>query len=269
MIATCFGGAALAQLPASAPAGAPPAAESAVRTSQDTASGGYVLGRDDVIEVSLLGRQEWGGRVRVQTDGTVQLALIGKLQAAEHTTSELSETIRKALQTGGFYADPIVNVEVVSFASRYITVLGAFGNPGLIPMNRPYRLSEILARVGGVREGGADYIIVRSANGAEKHYPIRDIATGDATQDPYVQSGDKLYAPIAEVFYVYGQVHTPGVFPVVNDMTLRMAIARAGGVTDQGSDKRAQVTRGGKTITVDSAGKILPGDVVFIKERLF
>ena len=81
--------------------GAPPLAVS------EEASGSYILGRDDVIQVSLLGRNDFGGRARVQADGTIQLALIGKIVAAEHTTSELAEVIRKALQRGGYYAIPI------------------------------------------------------------------------------------------------------------------------------------------------------------------
>jgi polysaccharide export outer membrane protein len=270
-LAAGFGSAVAQPSPGAAPAvapitqatGAPPAA------AGSEASSAYVLGRDDIIEISLLGRTDFGGRAKVQIDGTIQLPLIGKVAAADHSTSELAEAVRKALQTGGFYADPIVNVEVVSYASRYVTVLGAFGSSGLIPMNRPYRLSELLARVGGVREGAADYIMVRSADGTEKRYTVREIATGDISQDPYVKAGDKLYAPTADVFYVYGQVKAPGMFPIAKDMTLRMALARAGGVTDQGSDKRADVTRDGKQISVDAAGKILPGDVIFIKERLF
>ena len=233
------------------------------------ASGGYILGRDDVISVGLLGRNDFGGRARVQVDGTIQLPLIGKITAAEHTTSELAELIRKALQTGGYYADPIVNIEVVSFASRYVMVLGSFGSSGLIPMNRPYRLSELLARVGGVREGAADYIIVRSLDGQEKHYSIRELATGDISQDPFVKAGDKLYAPAADIFYVYGQVRSPGVFPVAANMTVQMALVRAGGVTEQGSDKSVEVTRGGKVIKLESSGKIQAGDVIFINEKLF
>jgi polysaccharide export outer membrane protein len=248
---------------------APPGTGVAPLAGGEAASGSYILGRDDIIQVGLLGRSDFALRARVQADGTIQLPLVGKIVAGEHTTSELAEVIRKALQSGGYYADPIVNIEVVSFASRYVTVLGAFGNSGLIPMSRPYRLSELLAKVGGVREGAADYIIVRSLTGKEKHYTIRELATGDLSQDPFVQAGDKLYAPPAELFYVYGAVKAPGVFPISGDTTLRMALVRAGGVTDQGSDKKAEVTRGGKTITLDAAAKVLPGDVVFIKEKLF
>lgn len=257
------------------PSASPPAAASTPATINDSTSitgstsSAYVLGRDDVIDVGLLGRTDFGGRARVQADGSIQLPLIGKLPAAEHTTAELSDQVRKALQTGGYFADPIVSIEVVSYSARYVTVLGAVGAPGLIPINKPYRLSEILARVGGVRDTAADYLVLRPEKGAEKQYKIKDLATGDLTQDPYVQAGDKIYSPLAETFYIYGQVHSPGVYALVNEMTVRMAIAKSGGLTEQGNDKSVDVTRGGKKMKLDIAGKLQPGDVVVVKERLF
>ena len=235
----------------------------------DTTSSAYILGRDDVIEVGLIGRNDFGGRVRVQADGTIQMPFIGKIAVADRSTSEVSEIVRKALQAGGYFADPVVTVEVVGYASRYVVVLGAFGSPGLIPINRPYRLSEILARVGGVREGAADYISIRSANGQERQVTIKDIATGDATQDPYVQAGDKIYSPLAEVYYVSGKVTSPGAFAIQKDLTVRMAIAKAGGLTEDGSDKKVEVTRGGKKMKLDVSAKVEPGDVLVIGERLF
>jgi polysaccharide export outer membrane protein len=236
----------------------------------DSTSGAYVLGRDDVVAVGLLGRNDWGGRARVQADGTIQLPLVGKVVAADQTAAELGDTIRKKLQTGGYYADPIVNIEVVSYSSRYVVVLGAVGKPGLVPINRPYRLSEILARVGGVQPGAADYLVVRSADGTEKKPLISDLATGGPDKDPVVVAGDKIYAPIAEVYYVYGAVRSPGVYPLMGgDLTVKMALAKAGGVTENGSDKRVQVTREGKTISLDAAAKLQAKDVVFVKERMF
>jgi polysaccharide export outer membrane protein len=267
-IAVCAFGTAFAQVPpATAPAPIPAPAGPLV--VGETTSGAYVLGRDDVVAVGLLGRNDFGGRVRVQADGTIQLPLVGKIVAADHTAAELADTIRKSLQTGGYYADPIVDVEVVSYASRYVVVLGNVGSPGLVPINRPYRMSEILARVGGVRDGSADYIVVRSADGTEKHYVVRELATGDTSKDPYVTPGDKIYAPPADIYYIYGQVHGPGMFPLTSEMTVRMAIAKAGGLTESGSDKKVQVTRGGKQISLDTAAKIQAGDVLFIGERLF
>lgn len=271
MAALCvtFAGAAFAQQPVTSTGQDAPGAAVSATGVADTGSSAYVLGRDDVVQVGLLGRNDFGGRARVQADGTVQLQFIGKIAAADQTTAELAETIRKALQAGKFYEDPVVTIEVVGYASRYVTVLGAVGAPGLVPINRPYRLSEILARVGGVRDGGADYIVVRPERGEEKKYLIRELAMGDVTQDPYVAAGDKIYAPTAETFYIYGQVNSPGVYPLQSGMTLRMAIARAGGLGQSGSDKKADVTRAGKKAKITLEQNVMAGDVIVIGERLF
>ncbi len=274
-VAVLLGAPAMAQ-PAPA-AGAPPqpaataqaSPTSPTATVTEGASSDYVLGRDDVVEVGLLGRTDFGGRARVQSDGTIQLPFVGKMAAADKTTAELSDNVRKALQSGGFFADPVVTVEVVGYASRYITVLGSVGSPGLVPINRPYRLSEILARVGGVRDGAADYLIVTSASGQEKRLLIRDLATGDLSRDPYVAPGDKLFSPQAETYYIYGQVNSPGAFAIQNGLTVRMALAKAGGLTEQGSDKKVTATRAGKKVKLDLAGDVQPGDVIVVGERLF
>jgi polysaccharide export outer membrane protein len=263
----CATGFALAQAPEQP---VPPAsASSAPLVVGESTSGAYVLGRDDVIRVSLLGRNDFGGSVRVQADGSIQLPLVGKVQVSEHTTAEVAEMVRKALQSGGFYADPIVNIEVVSYASRYVTVLGAVGSPGLVPINRPYRLSEILARVGGVREGAADYLVVRPEKGPEKRYLVEKLASGSSDEDPMVSPGDKIFSPQAEVFYITGQVKSPGTYPIKTDLTIAQAIARGGGLTDSGTDKHVKVTRGGKVVKLDPNAKVMPGDVLDIAERLF
>lgn len=252
--------------PSSPAPGAPPVGAAPILNAPSSA---YVLGRDDVIMIGLLGRSDFGGRTRVQADGTIQLPFVGKMPAADRTTDELAGAIGKALKAGGYFADPVVTIEVVEFASRYVTVLGAVGSPGLIPINRPYRLSEILARVGGVREGAADYLVVRSQSGGEKRLFVRDLATGDLSQDPFVTPGDKIYAPAAETYYIYGQVGGPGVFPVISGMTVRMALARSGGLTASGSDKKIEATRGSRKVKLKLDDKVEPGDVIVVGERLF
>jgi polysaccharide export outer membrane protein len=261
-----------AQTPAAPPTPNPGASAVAIGAQTgvaDTTSSAYVLGRDDVVEIGLIGGGYPGGRARVQADGTVQLPFIGKIQVADHTTAEVSEIVRKALQQGQFFADPIVQVEVVGYASRYVVVLGAIGSPGLIPINRPYRLSEILARVGGVRDGAADYLNIRSADGKERHVLIKDLATGDTTQDPYVQAGDKIYAPMAEMYYISGKVTSPGQYAASSGVTLSMAIAKAGGLAENGNDKKVDVTRGDKKVKLNLTDKIEPGDVIVVGEKMF
>jgi polysaccharide export outer membrane protein len=258
-----------------APAPASVSASSAASAPQG--SGGdvstdktYVLGPADVIEVSVLGRNEYTTRGRVSEDGTIQLQYLGVVHVAGKTASQVSEEVAAALEKGGYFANPVVRVDVVSYASRYVTVLGNVVTPGLVPVDRAYHLSEIIARVGGIKETGADYVVLRPQHGEEHRITIATLATGAASDDPLVSPGDKIYSPPAEIVYVTGQVKTPGGFPILQDMTVRMALSRAGGLTDSGSDKKVTITRKGKKLThVDLDSKIEPGDVVLVGERLF
>jgi polysaccharide biosynthesis/export protein len=230
---------------------------------------GYVLGPEDVVEVEVVGRSDFKVRAKVGSDGTIPLPFIGSVNAATKTSRQLAEDVRQALERGGYFVRPIMRVEVVSYASRYVTVLGQVVNPGLVPVDRAYRLSEILARVGGVRENGADYVVLRPENGPEQRRSVKELAMGDPARDPFVSPGDKIYAPEAEIFYISGQVRAPGAYPVASDMTLRMALAKGGGLTDLGSERAIKVTRGSKVSKLGLNEKILPGDVVVVGERLF
>ncbi|HEX4182358.1 MAG TPA: polysaccharide biosynthesis/export family protein [Caulobacteraceae bacterium] len=230
----------------------------------------YIIGPGDTVEVDLLERTDFNTKAKVGTDGMIQLPYIGAIRAADHTTQQLSKDIAAALIKGGFFSHPNLSVQVSSFAARYVTVLGAVTSPGLVPIDRAYRVSEILARVGGVKDGAADYVVLRPAKGEERHLTVKALAVGGPTEDPYVSPGDTIYSPTAELFYISGQVKSPGAYALVSDMTLRMAIGRGGGLTDLGSDHGVKITRSGKKLSkVDLDSKIEAGDVIVVGERLF
>ena len=249
---------------------AQPADNSPQASLQAAAEQSYVLGPADVIEVNIQGRTDYVSRQRIGADGSIQLQFLGSIHAADKTPHKLGEEIAAALDRGGYFAHPVVTVEISSYASRYVVVLGNFGTPGLVPVDRAYHLSEIVARVGGVKEQGADYVILRPHNGAERRLTIYALATGDASDDPFVSPGDKIYSPPAEVFYISGQIKAPGAYAILPNMTVRMAISRGGGLTDSGSEGRLTLTRAGvKQSHVDLESKIQPRDVVVVGERLF
>jgi len=236
--------------PAPAPATAPALAQPALAQPAGMPDQGYILGAEDVVQVEVLGRTDFTTKTKIGADGKIQLPLLGAIPASDRSVLQLREQIRDALQKGGFFNRPIVDVQVVSYASRYVTVLGAVGSPGLIPVDRPYRLSEIIAR--------------------ERNYAIKDLATGGEGLDPYVQPGDKIFAPSGDVFYIKGQVRAPGSYPLLPHMTLTMALARGGGITDLGSDSHIKIIR--KTAEMspkDLNIEILPDDVIDVGEGWF
>jgi polysaccharide export outer membrane protein len=74
-----------------------------------------------------------------------------------------------------------------------------------------------------------------------------------------------------EVFYLSGAVKSPGAYPAAADMTVRMALARAGGLNENGSEGKIKVTRKGvelKNVKIDVT-KVEAGDIITVGERLF
>ena len=261
--------------PAAATPGVEPAKEAAgdaAAPSAVTVDQAFVLGVGDVVDVGVIGRNDFNTRARISTEGTVILPLLGRVKALGLTTSELAQQTQDALAKGGFYSNPVVRVEVTGVASRYATVLGNVATPGLLPLDRTYHLSDIIARVGAHAGEGAGFVVLTRADGTSKKYSMEDLATGAGGADPLVQPGDKIYVPSvqSEVFYISGQVRTPGSFPMKKDLTVREAIAKGGGLTDMGSEKKVKVFRKNVEVKGVKLDTLLePGDIVQVGERLF
>ncbi len=249
---------------------APPVVAAPANPGTLTLNDGYVLGAGDVVEVAILGREDYRVRVQVQVDGTVQLPLINDIAAANRTVLQLRNDIRAALVSGGYFTSPAVSVAVASYASRYITVLGEVATPGLVPIDRAYRVSEILARVGGTRASAADVLTLARSTGESVELDIARVATGAGESDPVVNPGDRIYIAPAGQFFIYGQVNAPGSYRVDRNMSLRMALARGGGLTAQGSERRVELIRNGEKIrNFDPDALIQPGDTVVVGARFF
>lgn len=259
----------VAPAPAPVSSAAVPVPTIATSPAPMPAEQGYVLGPGDVIDIAVLGRDEFRPRVQVQVDGTIQLPYLHSVKASDMTVIQLRTEVTRLLREGGFYTDPVVSVAVASYASRYVTLLGEFGSPGLVPVDRAYRVSEILARAGGAKASAGEEILLRRADGSELRLPISQVAQGGAQEDPAVQPGDKLYLPPAPIFYVYGQVGAPGAYKVERGMTVRMALARGGGLTERGSAGKVSVFRGGKKVKVTLDTPIKETDTIFVGERFF
>ncbi len=255
--------------------GAPMAAHAQTQPPQpqgqqpQSAAADYILGPGDVVEVDVLGQSEFKTRARIRSDGTIALPFLGNVPTQGNTPTGFAQKVAGALGAGGYYINPIVSVEVVGYASRYVIVLGSVASPGLQPVDRDYRISEIIARAGGIGANGADYVVLTRADGQEQRLQFEKIATGTGTDDPMVSPGDKIYVPLAEQFFIYGQVNAPGAYALKDDMTLRKAIARSGGLSPSGSDKRVSVFRNGEKTKLELDQVVQAGDVIVIGERFF
>ncbi len=238
----CAGTGQVAAQVASAPA--MPAPPAAMRPGD-----GYVLGVNDEVEVTVFtSPQNQVVRTRIKEDGTISLPFIGTITARDRTARQLSADIATALRTGGFFTKPVVSVDVTQYVSNSITVFGEVNASGVYPLDRPMSIGMMIARAGGVRNGGADYAIVRRANDPVEHRVQLAALSGEWSGSTSLLAGDVVYVPVAPTIYVYGQVNSPGSFPILTGMTIRQALARAGGPTLAGSERKISIYRAGKTI---------------------
>lgn len=254
-------GAAVAQSPAAAPA-------VPVMRQGD----GYQLGINDEIEVSVFGQgqQAQTTKTRIKEDGTITLPLIGNVQARDLTARQLAARIEEQLRAGGFFTRPVVSVDVTQYVSNSVTIYGAVGSPGLFPLDRPQTVAMLLARAGGSRGDGADYVNLRRAGDPVEHRILLSSYGEEWSGSTPLRAGDTLYVPAAPVIYIYGQVNSPGSFAIKSGMTVRQVLARAGGPTLAGSERSITVYRNGEKLKkVDLQSPAVEGDIYFINERLF
>ncbi len=231
---------------------------------------GYVLGPDDSVQVIVYGQSEFNVTTRVKADGTIVMPLIGIVKASGETNITLAKVVTDKLVAAGFLKDPLVNVEVGSYISRSVNIAGAVGSPGIVPLDRPYHALEALLKSGWVRADGANYVYLRRPGQPERKLEVEQLVRGDANADPLLMPGDTLFVPPAETFFIYGQIAGPGMKGILPGMTIRQAIALAGGVTPSGKADKVGLVRGnGKEIDADPSMKVQNGDVIIIKERLF
>lgn len=153
----------------------------------------YRIGALDTISISTFQEPDLSREdVRVDADGTIQLPLIGSVQAAGRTANELSETI--AARYGERYLqNPQVTVVVDTSASQRVVVEGAVRDAGVFPIEGGTTLLQAVALANGVTEVASndDVVIFRTINGQRMAgaFDLNDIRRGIA-EDPRILGND-------------------------------------------------------------------------------
>jgi polysaccharide export outer membrane protein len=229
----------------------------------------YRIGARDVIEIRVDDAPELSVTTSVNADGTFLMPYLKRVKAISKTPEELSREIADGLR-GRYLKDPNVIVLVKQFYSRSFFILGAVKKPGVYQIEGRPQLLRLITLAGGPAEshGSVAYIIreikkkettspsdtatakpvsnpdqsqpasADSAVSDEPEYDIKMVningmfkGMGLGGRDSYLEPGDIVNIPQADVFYVAGEVNAPGSFPLSEGTTLRQAIALSQGTT--------------------------------------
>jgi len=179
-----------AQKAATPPAPAPPKAA--------TEDPGYIIGVEDVLNISVWKEPELSRSVPVRPDGKISLPLLNDVQAAGLTPQQLGASIRDGLKK--FISDPEVTVIVTAVNSRRVYVMGEVTRPGVFPLSPGMTVLQALAGAGSFTQFAKikGIYVLRMENGKQVKHPFnyKAVVRGEnPEQNLELKPGDTIVVP--------------------------------------------------------------------------
>lgn len=160
--------------------------------------GALVLQPGDVIKISLPGTAGMDTTQTIRRDGKLSLALVGEVEAAGSTPSQLQEALQK------LYAPQLVSSEVlVTIVSSNFTafVSGAVLRPGKISSDRPLTVLQAVMEAGGFDYAKANLkevaVIRQEDSGRTRRFTfnLKNVLEGKQTEPFYLHTSDVVFVP--------------------------------------------------------------------------
>jgi polysaccharide biosynthesis/export protein len=226
------------------------------------APGEDALGAGDQLVLNIADLDEVKNlSVRIGSDGSLDLPLIGIVQAAGITAPALRQVL--ANRYSKYITNPHVSLQVSTSLSRTVSILGEVNSPGVEEMAGSLTLLGAISKAGGIRaEAGSQVIVTRnegegqfalpetyvtSVGGHTRAVlPLDDLLAEKSPQNNIVlQAGDVITIPKGSIVYVIGEVHKAGGFPLRSrgHVSLIEALALAEGMAPNAKGSNAKILR--------------------------
>jgi len=162
----------------------------------------YLIGPEDVLDISVWKNQELSRTVTVRPDGKISLPLIGDVQAGGVSPSQLRNAIVAKLKE--YQENAVVSVIVQTVNSYRIFIVGEVRSPGTYLLKSKTTVLQAISMAGGFSQFASKnkIVLVRKldADGnAEEKINIRfdDLINADISSDknPVLKPGDTIFVP--------------------------------------------------------------------------
>lgn len=168
------------------------------RSQADAGPEAYVIGPEDVLEISVWQNQDLSRTVTVRPDGRISLPLINDVQAAGLTPEELKNQIAARLKP--YVELPNVAVIVQQINSWRVYLQGEVRSPGVYPLRSQTRISQAIAMAGGFTEFAkkGKIRVVRKTRGSTEFIDVNynNILSNKSVHDDiYLKPGDTIIVP--------------------------------------------------------------------------
>lgn len=160
----------------------------------------YIIGPEDVLEITVWRNQDLSKVVAVRPDGRISMPLIGDVNAVGRTPSQLTEEIASKLKE--YKENPSVAIVVKEVNSYAVYVLGEVQKPGKYPLKSKTTLLQGITMAGGFTQTAArnKLVVFRFVDGASGDERIKASYDDIVLRDGYRQNielkpGDTVVVP--------------------------------------------------------------------------
>jgi len=158
----------------------------------------YVIGADDVLDVSVWKEQDLTRTLQVRPDGKISMPLLGDVEAAGLTPSQLAQTVSDKLKR--YLTAPQVTIILTQINSQRVYVTGEVTRPGAYPVLPGMTILQAITSAGGLTQfaNAKKIFLMRDENHIQTKYPFsyKEVLDGrKAEENLPVRAGDTIVVP--------------------------------------------------------------------------
>lgn len=160
----------------------------------------YIIGPEDVLEITVWKNTDLTKTVQVRPDGKISMPLIGDVSAVGRTTAQLTQEITNRLNS--YMENPTISIGVKEVNSYSLFVLGEVTKPGKYPLKSKTTLLQAITLASGFTPVAArnKIVVFRFGKDGEGQIKIKasydDIVLRDGTaQNIELKPGDQIVVP--------------------------------------------------------------------------
>ena len=187
------------------------------------------------VRIAVTDSPELSQSFRVDPRGNLNLPLLREpLHAAGLLPDALRDKLTAALRAQHLLVNPVVDVAVVEYRSRDVTIAGAVKTPVTIQDVGDLHLLDAMSQAGGLLPEAGPEITVEQAGGNSQRISVRELFDGLHPElNVAVTAASRIRVPVCERVFVVGDVKRPGAFPFLDskDTTVLQLLALSGGLT--------------------------------------
>jgi polysaccharide export outer membrane protein len=225
------------------------------------------------LEIIVDFQRHYSYPLNLEESYKLNVPYIGVIDVKGMTFAEMRQKVVNGIRS----RVPLQYVDIVlKIPAHYdVFVYGGVNRPGFISVIPINRVADALVLAGGLKKGASFRQVQLIRDGKVTKLDLSDyVVNADLSQNPYLQRGDKLYIPYAEIIVnLKGAVKYTGFYELVPGETLQDLLDYAGGTLPNALTSKIEILEVGqegkyniKTVNIDQAKTVAMhnGDMISI-----